>query len=142
MDLPKQIEDKINKSGPNGCWLWTGAINKYGYGHFKLDSKTYRAHRIVYQYLIGEIPKGLEPDHLCRVRSCVNPAHLELVTHKVNIQRGKKTRKIGAWQRSKTHCPQGHPYDEVNTYIRPDGKRGCRKCISKHSIESKRRKKK
>lgn len=125
MELPKRIEDKINKQGPNGCWLWTGSLNKYGYGQTSIDRKRgVQSHIVVYQILVGEIPTGMELDHLCRVRPCVNPDHLEVVTHKVNIQRGDS----GGPQLRRTHCPAGHPYDEVNTYHTPKGKRACRQC--------------
>lgn len=77
---------------PNGCWRWTGSLTGRGYGHFSIRSRYYQAHRLTYILLVGPIPDGLEPDHLCRNRWCVNPAHLELVTHAVNGQRGLKTR--------------------------------------------------
>ena len=110
----------------NGCWLWTGGIADNGYAHFSFDGKGVLAHRWAYQYFIGEpIPDGLEPDHLCRNRSCVNPWHLEVVTHPVNCQRGEGAQ----FQRDKTHCPQGHPYDEENTYRRLDRpQRNCKIC--------------
>ena len=121
---------RVNKNGPlwNGtpCWLWTGAKNKLGYGRFSLGGwhgKLIGAHVFAYVQLVGPIPDGLEPDHLCRNPSCVNPAHLEPVTHSINLQRGL-TGKIKNPQTAKTHCPKGHPYDYVNR----QGKRECRTC--------------
>lgn len=84
------------------------------------------AHRFAYEDIVGPILEGLTIDHLCRVRHCVNPAHLEPVTHLENVRRGNG----GLNQLAKTHCPKGHPYDEENTYrlpSRPSG-RYCRAC--------------
>lgn len=101
----------------NGCMFWTGAkIN--GYGKFPLThKKTVTAHRWNYEQRYGPVAQGMQLDHLCRVRHCVNPDHLEPVTSKININRGD----TGMRNRSKTRCPNGHPYDSVN-------KRGDRFC--------------
>lgn len=72
---------------PDGCWLWTGPLYSNGYGEFNFDGRNRRAHRFAYDRLVGPIPDGLELDHLCRVRRCVNPAHLEPVTHEENVRR-------------------------------------------------------
>lgn len=79
------------------------------------------AHRVAYEEIMGPVPEGLELDHLCRTRSCVNPSHLEPVTHRENMNRGDVA------TRRKTHCPKGHPYDEENTGIY-NGYRNCRAC--------------
>jgi hypothetical protein len=84
-----------------------------------------RAYRITYETLVGPVPNGLELDHLCRVRACVNPGHLEPVTHRVNTLRGET---VAARNARATHCPAGHPYDEVNTYADRLGRRSCREC--------------
>ena len=110
---------KVNKT--ESCWLWTGYIDKKGYGIFKLD-KPKRAHRVSYELFVGPIPDGLVIDHLCRVRNCVNPEHLEPVTTKINSIRGINHNTL------KTHCPAGHEYNEINTRITPNGKRKCRVC--------------
>ena len=75
----------------NGCWLWLGRIDRTGYGRCKQFNKTVLAHRVFYMHYVGEIPEGKELDHLCRVRNCVNPEHLEAVTRAVNSQRGAHT---------------------------------------------------
>lgn len=119
----------------NECWIWKSVLNNKGYGVFGFDSKKYKAHRFMYEYLIGEIPKELVTDHLCRNRKCVNPEHLEFVTDKVNINRG-----IGNRQKEKTHCPFGHKYTEENTYHHNNA-RTCRKCSAvKMSIKRKKQK--
>lgn len=106
---------KVNKT--ESCWLWTAATAG-GYGRFRVRTDKgwamRGAHRWAYEAVRGPIPAGLVLDHLCRVRSCVNPDHLEPVTHAVNIVRG-----TGASARNavKTHCPQGHEYTEENTHV-------------------------
>jgi hypothetical protein len=75
----------------NGCWRWIKALTGSGYGHFSIGSVYYQAHRLTYILLRGPIPDGMEPDHLCRNRWCVNPWDLELVTHTVNMRRGIHT---------------------------------------------------
>lgn len=112
---------RIDKRGPNECWPWTGVIGRDGYGKFRGTS----AQREVYQALVGLIPDGLELDHLCRNRSCVNPAHLEPVTHRENGARSPLWG--GTINSAKTHCKRGHPFDAANTY-RVRGRRSCRAC--------------
>lgn len=88
-----------------------------------------RAHRVTYVTAFGEPPKGLDLDHLCRMRCCVNPIHLEPVTRSENAKRSPI---MGQGQSKKTHCPKGHPYSEANTYRKPDGRRVCRTCTRKN----------
>ena len=88
------------------CWIWQGKKD-YGYGRVGMNGTHHRAHRLIYEALKGPIPEGLQLDHLCRNRSCVNPNHLEPVTGAQNCRRG-----IG----SKTHCKHGHEFTEENTY--------------------------
>lgn len=115
---------KVEKQ-EGGCWLWLSTITRDGYGHFWLQGKLVSAHRFAYELLVGPIPSGLTLDHLCRVRACVKPEHLEPVTVRDNVLRGNGHSALNA---QKTQCPQGHQYDLFNTYLIPSGGRGCRAC--------------
>jgi hypothetical protein len=133
----------VDKDGPipdirpdlGRCWMWTGATNSDGYGILKMKRRTAYMPRWSYEHHVEPIPEGLEPDHLCRVRACVNPDHLEPVTHKENVLRGFSPMAINA---RKTHCIRGHAFDEVNTGKAggPGGGRRCRACTR---IDSKNR---
>lgn len=115
---------------PNsGCLFWMGTVNQFGYGRVTVAGRRTVAHRAVYEMACGPVSPGLELDHLCRVRSCVNPAHLEPVTKRVNGLRGLAGVKSGAMQRAKTHCPEGHPYSGANLFLRSSGHRECRICM-------------
>ena len=106
------------------CWLWTETTNR-GYGHFRrADGTRVYAHRWAYEHLVVEVPDGLQLDHLCRVRHCVNPWHLEPVTPRVNTLRSAG---VTAQRASQTECASGHPFDEANTRNTPRG-RECRSC--------------
>lgn len=119
--LPERIASKIARDPESDCWEWTAGRNNYGYGSVSMNSKSTLAHRVVYELLVGPIPQGLQIDHLCRNRGCVNPDHLEPVTQWENMQRGLSA----TW----THCPWGHEYTEANTYRRPGREtRLCRIC--------------
>lgn len=126
---PDRFWEKVNKT--DTCWLWTAAKTGGGYGIFYTDRRRFMAHRWAYEHLIGSIPDGLHIDHLCRTPACVNPAHLEPVTPRENSHRGDT---VLARNIAKTHCPQGHAYDEANTYNvpayrhSPNGSRQCRAC--------------
>ena len=122
---------KVQKT--DTCWLWTGSLRRSGYGNVMswIDGKNYcmSAHKYFYLLLVGPVPEGLELDHLCQNRSCVNPKHLEPVTHSENIRRSPAARyAVSRSQSAKTHCPSGHPYSEENTY-RNKGRRYCRVCM-------------
>ena len=117
---------------PSSCWEWQGCLVE-GYGQFWDGQSLVYAHRFLYKQMIGEVPIGLQLDHLCRNRKCVNPDHLEVVTPKTNINRGICSNRI------KTHCPQGHPYTEVNTYHHPQGWRICKICQKNSHINDKRK---
>ncbi len=133
---------KVDKNGPipeyrpdlGPCWIWTAALNPYGYGRFFIETypdRTCRyrgAHIVSYLLLIGPIPDDRELDHLCRVRNCVNPHHLEPVTHAENCRRGVGIAHAAACKRAKTHCLEGHSYAGQNLYINPKGVRICRTC--------------
>jgi len=119
----------------DSCWEWKGTLTKGGYGHFWLDGREVYAHRFAYELVQGPIPEGMELDHLCRNTSCVNPTHLEPVTHKENNLRGEHSN----GRRERTHCPEGHPFDEENTYVNPRGERQCRACMREASRRYKER---
>lgn len=116
----------------NGCWIWQKNRNHKGYGQLcvRIDGASYyrKAHRMSFEAFVGAIPEGLEIDHLCRVRSCVNPAHLEPVTSRENTMRGEGPAAVNA---AKTACKRGHVFDALNTRVRGNGHRHCRTCDSR-----------
>ena len=112
---------------PNGCWEWTGSRTPLGYGQFQIGTyrrrRVVRAHRWAYEHLVGSVNPGLECDHRCHNRACVNPVHIEPVTHRVNVLRGNS---ITALNAKKTQCKRGHLFNEMNTVWR----RGWRECLA------------
>lgn len=119
---------------PNtGCILWTGALNWAGYGVLNFSGHQKRAHRLAWELENGPVPQGLELDHLCRVRSCINPLHLEAVTSGENSRRGDN------FQRNKIHCKNGHELSGTNLLRRYDGFRACRNCHYNSSEASRKR---
>ena len=130
-DWEDRFWKKVGEPNENGCRLWLGTIGGLGYGQMTIGRigdgtrKIEYGHRLAYLLHHGAIPAGLDLDHLCRIRACVEVAHLEAVLHVVNVRRG-----LAGWNtREKTHCPQGHPYDDENTVIVHRGRgRSCRIC--------------
>lgn len=117
-----------------GCWLWTGGLQGNGYGHFNLKKingiqPKILAHRWSYKYHKGPIEDGLELDHICSIKSCVNPEHLRPVTHKENCIKSNAARK------NKNICIRGHKFTPENTYERNDGRRTCRICLRNNRRE-------
>lgn len=131
--LLERFSEKYMPEPMSGCWLWIAAIDPAGYGRIGDRRKVHYAHRVSYQAHKGPIPAGLDLDHKCRVRSCVNPDHLEAVTHLENIARGDWGGKRNS---RKTHCPQGHEYTPENTIVaKPTTRnpfRTCRICRNKY----------
>lgn len=119
------------KATPEGCWEWQGNRNNVGYGLFKLNRRYVVAHRFAYEAMISEIPDGLEIDHLCRNRACVNPYHMDPVTHRVNMQRGKLA--------LRAECGKGHPFAGENLAFTSSGSRVCVTCKRAASARYKQR---
>lgn len=147
--LIERLLSRVNQDGPlsearpdlGPCWVWMRKLHHGGYAHAPdAEGRTAQVHRLVYRELVGPIPDGLQLDHLCRVRHCCRPSHLEPVTQAVNLLRGEG---VCAKNARKTHCKRGHPFDVVNTIITKNG-RTCRTCINAYHQQyrdEKRRKK-
>lgn len=123
--LPERFWSKCIPEPNSGCWLWLAAVCSGGYGVFGLGRSVRRVHAVAYDALVGPIPSDLVIDHLCRERSCCNPAHLEPVSRGENVLRGTG---VAARCARVTHCPKGHAYDAANTVLRDGRLRICRAC--------------
>jgi HNH endonuclease len=139
LTLAERFWMKVDKDGPTPewepalgpCWLWTAATLKDGYGAFKQASgrsggRQRKAHVVSWELAHGAVPEGLQLDHLCRVRHCIRPDHLEPVTGGENLLRSPIT--LNAVNAAKTHCPQGHEYAAGNTHVDKRGRRHCLTC--------------
>lgn len=130
MATARSLDSFIYKT--SSCWIWAGGITLNGYGNYRNRG----AHRAVYEALVGEIPDGMQLDHLCRVKSCVNPDHLEPVTASENMKRSMPYRELSGAalaSHNMTHCKRGHEYNQENTrfFIRKDREglqKDCRVC--------------
>lgn len=112
----------IDKLGKDQCLVWRGGKGKRGYGRFWDKGRLYLSHRWLYEQAKGHVPEGLQLDHTCKNKLCVNLNHLEAVTPSENTKRGPTA------NGSKTHCIRGHPLSGPNLYVRPGGMRQCRAC--------------
>jgi len=123
---PQRVIDRVlgRITVVDGCWISQYSVGSHGYAqvgwHQDGSVRMTLCHRVAYAALVGPIPDGMTDDHLCRVRTCVNPAHLRLLTNVENARlNGQSTR---------THCPHGHPYDVTNTRLDARGHRRCIEC--------------
>jgi HNH endonuclease len=116
-----QMEARIEKDPVTGCWLWTGARKREGYGEVTIEGKVCYAHRVMYERFCGPIPEGYHLHHLCQHRHCVNPGHLLAVSPREHQAFERSS--IGFQNKAKTHCSNGHEFNQRNTYIGADGRR-------------------
>jgi hypothetical protein len=129
---------KTDPPDVQGCRLWTGTVDSSGYGRFLFEGRLQGAHRVAYMLEVGSIPDGLDLDHTCHTedvscpggvtckhRRCTTSSHLEPVQNVENVRRGRSP---SAKNAVKTHCKNNHPFNEVNTYVNPDGRRQCKVC--------------
>lgn len=134
-DDERRFWTKVDKFGPDGfhsqtgenlgpCWRWTAGCTRAGYGLFSINRHPTYAHRFAYEVTVGRIPPRLQIDHLCRIKNCVNPVHLEPVTNAENGRRGL----AGHHWATRTSCLKGHPYTVANLYVDPSGRRRCVTC--------------
>lgn len=121
-----RLADKFEVDHETGCWNWTAAMSAAGYGRVRVGESNKLAYRAVWEMTVEPVPDGLELDHLCRNTRCINPDHLEPVTHAENMRRSPPAQV--------RFCPSGHLYDDENTYWHR-GHRQCRACRARRSYE-------
>lgn len=122
----KERLDRLSIRDPNcGCWIWTGCIDKCGYGKFNVGKESL-AHRASYKEYVGPIPDDCEIDHKCKVRCCINPQHLQAISHAENVKLADH--KTGHRNTKKTHCIRGHEFSDENTFIEVWNGIRMRKC--------------
>lgn len=121
MTPTERFWSRVDKTGE--CWLWTGPLHTLGYARFSVGGRRVYVHRYSYELARGPIPDDREIDHLCRVRHCVKPDHLEVVTHRVNVMRSPE--QVTSVNARKTHCLRGHRFSGRDKR----GWRVCNQCI-------------
>ena len=129
--LSDRFWSKVVPEPNSGCWLWVGSIKNNGYAQVTFKCEVEYAHRLAYSALVGKIEDSLQIDHLCKVKCCVNPIHLEVVSQQENLRRA------AAWtyQTEKLYCPRGHAYEGKNLYTNPNRPgRACRACHATKSL--------
>jgi hypothetical protein len=131
MNPPESLAPRVTVDA--GHWLWNGALNRDGYGRLVVARRLHLAHRYVYEQFVAPIPEGMCIDHTCRVRHCVNPDHLRVVTPTQNALENSLGR--GAVNASRTHCPNGHPFEGRNLIRTKAGQRLCRTCRNAYMRE-------
>ena len=122
----ERFDSKWREDAATGCHVWIAGKDGHGYGAFSYLYRTVGAHRFAWERVNGPIPRGMYVDHMCRNPACVNPAHLRIVTPRQNTMENSVAPAF--LNANKTHCPRGHPYDEVNTLV-CQGRRFCRTCM-------------
>lgn len=134
----ESLQGRCDIDPTTGCWRWRSPLTAAGYGQIGVKWKKYYVHRLAYELAVGPIPEGYEIDHLCRVRACMNPEHLEAVTPYENNMRSDS---LAARRARMTHCPRGHEFTPDNIYSRPDRKnsRMCRTCCQLREARRQRR---
>lgn len=124
----QQVLQSVSIGRPGQCWPWQRGKTTAGYGSVYHEGKHGYAHRLMFEWFRGPIPKGMFIDHKCRNRKCCNPAHLRIATPRQNVLENN----VGpvAANVLKTHCLRGHPFSGENLYVRASGGRECRACRS------------
>jgi HNH endonuclease len=140
MTTTERVLAKVDTEGPvmvlelGPCHVWTASRDRYGYGSVSVDGRLVKAHRWLWEQANGPVPDDLELDHLCRNPPCVNPLHLEPVTHRENMMRGLARIQLIARNEARTHCKRGHEFTPENTYWYHGATygRACRECMRMH----------
>lgn len=123
------------KEDHSGCWIWSNSLDKDGYGRISINKKQTKAHRLIWELKNGKIPTGLVVDHKCKVRNCVNPEHLRIVTSRQNVLENSNS--FVALNALKKFCKKGHFYDKVYTSPAGEKERYCSTCHNERTAKYK-----